>query len=130
MTDSDPKPVGADANLSATTMMDSGYGPFTITNEGRDVGHENLYLYEDGSSHFYFAMHFEYSNPLETVFIIRYVSSTKTGFSFIDSFHGRDVAIRSNLRLLFSTRHYIFVSQEREDLTPSVVNFVAAALAE
>ena len=130
MSGSDPKQGGADINLSAPTTMDSGYGPFTITNEGRDVGRENLYLYEDGSSHFYFAMHFEYSNPLKYVFIIRYVSSTRTGFNFIDSFNGRDVTIRSNLRLLFSTRHYLFVSQELEDLTPSVINFDAAALAE
>lgn len=130
MTDSDPKPMGADVNLSATTTMDSGYGPFTITNVGRDIGHENLYFYEDGSSHFYFAMNFEYSDPLKYVYTIEYVSSTRNGFNYIKSFNGRDVAIRSNLRLLFLTRNYLFVNEELDDLTPNVINFVAPALAE
>ena len=130
MTDSDPKQGGPIANLSATTTVDSGYGPFTITNVGRDIRHESLYFYEDGSFHFYFSMNFEYSDPLRCVYIIKYVSSIRNGFNYINLFYGRDVAIRSNLRLLFSTRHYIFVNQELNDLTPSVINFVAPAIAE
>ena len=130
MTDSDPKPVGADVNLSATTTMDSGYGPFTITKAGRDVGHENLYFYEDSSFKFYFAMHLDISDLLRYIYTIRYVSSTRTGFNYINSFNGHDVAIRSNLRLLFLTRDHLFVNEELDDLTPNVINFVAPALAE